>query len=68
MPINKETNQTKEKDSFRIKNCVDVSIQGNEDYIKKSKERLITVASNTVGNMLRNRKPTKTRKQKWKET
>ena len=34
-----------------IENNVDVSIQRIEEYIKKRKERLITAAINTVGNM-----------------
>ena len=30
--------------------CVDISILGPEDYIEKSKERLISAASNSIGN------------------
>ena len=34
-----------------IKDCVDAPIQGVEDYIKKSKERLIKAADNRIGNI-----------------
>ena len=38
-----------------------------KEYIKKSKERLITVANNSCGNKSADGKTTKARKQKWKE-
>ena len=44
---------------------MDASIRYREDYIKKSKERLITVASNRTDNIRTNR--TTARKQKWEE-
>ena len=50
-----------------IENCIDVSIQGLENYIKKSNERLITAAHNGISNIRPDRKMTKTRKQKWEE-
>ena len=34
-----------------IEGCVNTFIHGLEDYIKKRKERLITVANNNSGNM-----------------
>ena len=42
-------------------------IQELEDYIKKSKEGLITVASNSTDNIGTNKTTTKTRKQKFEE-
>ena len=48
-------------------NCVDASVQGHEGYIKQSKERLITEASNSTENIGTKRKTTKTRKQDWEE-
>ena len=45
-----------------IEDYVDASIRGLEDYIKNSKERLITAASNSSGNIRTNRTTTKTRK------
>ena len=47
-----------------IEDCVDVSIQRLEDYIKMSKERLIRAARNGIGNIRTNRKATKTKKEK----
>ena len=41
--------------------------QGIEDYIKKSKERLITAARNSYDNIKANGKTTKARKQKEEE-
>ena len=46
-------------------NCVKASMQGVENYIKKSKERLITAACNS--SISSNGKTTKSRKQKWEE-
>ena len=43
--------------------CVDASIQELEEYIKKIKERLITVARYRNGNIKPSSKMTKTRKQ-----
>ena len=37
-----------------IENCGDASIQGLEEYIKKSKERPITAAINSNGNLKTN--------------
>ena len=34
-----------------IVDCIDASLQGPKNYIKKSKERLITVASNSLSNI-----------------
>ena len=34
-----------------IEDCVDASIQGHKNYIKKKKERLITTANNSMGNI-----------------
>ena len=45
-----------------IKDCIDASIQGLKDYIKKSKERLITVATSSIDNIRANKK-----KRKWEE-
>ena len=41
-------------------------IQWLDDYIKKIKDRLITVANNNTGNISTDRK-TKMKKQKWEE-
>ena len=49
-----------------MKDSVDVSIQGLKDYIKKSKEGLITAASNSNDN-IRTNKTTITRKQAREE-
>ena len=48
-------------------NIIIIIIRGFEDYIKKSKERLITEASNSTYNIKTSRITTKTRKLKWKE-
>ena len=45
-----------------IEYCVDVSIRVLEDFIKKSKEKLITAASNTACNITTNVNATKSRK------
>ena len=45
--------------------CVDASIQGLDDYIKKNQERLITTANYNISNISRNRKTTKSKKHKW---
>ena len=50
-----------------LEDCVDVSIQGLDDYMQKSKERLIIAPSNRIYNIRTNRKTTKTWKQKWEE-
>ena len=50
-----------------IEDCIDASIQGLEEYIKKSKERLITAANNSNNNISTDRKTTNTRKKKWEE-
>ena len=47
--------------------CIDSSTQGFEDNIKKSKERLITAANNSISNINTDRITTKTRKQKCEE-
>ena len=39
-----------------IEDCVDESIQGFEDYIKKSEERLITATNISIGNVRTERK------------
>ena len=49
-----------------IEDSVNASIQELEDYIKKKKEILITVTSNSIEN-IRTNKTTKTRKQKREE-
>ena len=49
-----------------IEDSVYTSIQGLEDYIKKSKERPRTAASNSIDNIRINR-TTITKKQKWEE-
>ena len=36
------------------KDSMDASIQGPEDYVKKSKERLITATRNSTGNIKMN--------------
>ena len=46
---------------------IDLSMQGLEDNIRKSKERLITAANSSIGNISTNRKTIKTRKEKWEE-
>ena len=43
----------------KIENYVNASVQGLVEYIKKSKERLITTASNSNGNIKSNRKQQK---------
>ena len=45
-----------------IEDCMDASIQGLENYIKKNKERLITASSNSICNIRTDRKASKTRK------
>ena len=47
-----------------IEDGVDASIQELEDYIKKSKERIITVACNSTDNIQAKRTTIKTTKQK----
>ena len=47
--------------------CIVLSIPELEDYIKKSKEGLITAGNNSIGNMSTNWKIMKTSKQKWEE-
>ena len=47
-----------------IEDCVDVSIRAPKDYIKKSQESLISVASKSIGQRRPNRK---TRKQNEKQ-
>ena len=49
-----------------IEDSVDESIQRPEDYIKKSKERLITATINNTDDIKINR-TTIARKQKWEE-
>ena len=48
--------EKKEEKLVGIKDCLDTSIQGFEDYIKKSQQRLITEASKNI----RTEKTTKT--------
>ena len=50
-----------------IQDSVDVSIRELDDYIKKSKERLIKTTSNSTDNIGTNRKTRKTWKEKWEE-
>ena len=47
-----------------IEDCIDTPIRRFRDYIKKNKERLITVTRNSIGNIKINRTTTSTRKQK----
>ena len=56
-----------EEDSPALKDCINRSIQRIEEYIKKSKERLITAASNSNDSLRSKRKTIKTRRPKWKE-
>ena len=42
-------------------------VHQSEDFIKKSKERRITVASNSIDNIKTSKTTTKTRRQKWDE-
>ena len=46
--------------------CIDASVKGIKFYIKKSEERLITEASDSIDKRP-GRKTTKTRKQNWEE-
>ena len=55
-----------EKDS--PEDFVDGSTQEIEDYIKKTKERLITVANNIIGNISKDLEAAQTSKQKWEKT
>ena len=58
----------KERGLASIEDCIDSWTQWFENYIKKSKERLIIAAKNSIGNIDKNfKKITKTRKQKWEE-
>ena len=41
-----------------IKDCLDASIQGLEDYIEKNKENVITAAQNSTDNLRLDRKIT----------
>ena len=50
----------------RIEDSVDTSIRWLEDYIKKSKERLITATRNNPNNV-RIKRTTITRNLKWEE-
>ena len=50
-----------------IVDCVDVTIRQLEENIIKSKEFLLTAASNNNANIRSNRKIAKTWKQKWEE-
>ena len=50
-----------------IENNKVATIQGLKEYSKKIKERLITGASHSTGNIRTNRKTAKTRKQEWEE-
>ena len=47
--------------------CIDSSIQRLKDNIMKTSEKLITPTSNSIDNIRRNRKITKTREEKWEE-
>ena len=47
-----------------IEDCADAFVQRLNDYIKKSKERLITVANNNIESICKDWKTTKTRKRK----
>ena len=53
-----------EKRLASIENCVNESMQGIENYMKKSEEKLITAISNSVGNIRTNIKTAKIRKKK----
>ena len=55
----------RERELASIEDSVDTSMQGQEEYIKKSKERLITATRNNINNIRIN--STITRKQKWEE-
>ena len=61
--------QTKEgrRGLTSIVDCVDATIQKLKKYTKKSKERLITAASNSNVNIKTNSKTTKYRKQNGKK-
>ena len=50
-----------------IEDCIDISIQGLKEYIKKSKEKQITVSRKALTMLGQKRTTTKTRKQRWKE-
>ena len=50
-----------------IDDYVDASIQGLDKYIKNNRERSITTAYNSIGNISTSRKTTKTTKQKCEE-
>ena len=49
-----------------IKNSVDPSVRVPEEYIKKSKEKIIAASSSSIDNVRSIRKR-KTKKQKWEE-
>ena len=55
-----------EKKKRRKRTFQHASLQELKDYIKKNKERLITVTKNSINNIKINR-TTLTRKQKWKD-
>ena len=57
----------KEEDLPALKIVQVYQYNNSKDYIKKSKEKLITKASNSNDNMRTNRKTRKTRKQKREE-
>ena len=64
----KQTVSIKVKWHASIEDCVNAPIQGHEEYIKKSKERLITAANNSIDNIRTNKQKknnNKIRKQKW---
>ena len=50
-----------------FEDCVDASIRGFEDYILKSKERLMTAAHESIDSIKTNR-TTKNRKEKGRKT
>ena len=45
-----------------IKDCINTTVRGQKDFIKKRKERLIIAASNSIGKIRQGRKTTRTGK------
>ena len=52
----------------RTDDCVDATIQGLEEYTKESKERMITAANNSKGNITTSDKTTKSRRKNRRKT
>ena len=57
----------RERRIVSVKDCVEATNQGFDEYAEKSKGKLIEAASNSNVNKRTNRKTAQSRKQKWEE-